>query len=92
MPRRRNSKASRAIRAAVYKENRVREQEGNAHHLQQVAKQAAPVITPERLAADIQLGMEILRAVQAMRRIILQHLLPPLGVLVQQDEAIARNA
>ncbi|KAI9550032.1 hypothetical protein GHT06_007623 [Daphnia sinensis] len=87
MPRRRNSKASRAIRAAVHKENRVRRQEANAHRCQQ----AAPAIDPERLAADIQLGEEILRAVQAQRRLIPQHLLPPLGVLVQQAEAIARN-
>jgi hypothetical protein len=62
MPRRRNSKASRAIWAAAYKENRVRRQEANFHHRQQVAEQAAPVIAPERLAADIQLGEEILRA------------------------------
>lgn len=88
MPRRRNSKGSRAIRDAVYKENRVRQQEANAHRRQQ----AAQVIAPERLAADIQLGEEILRAVQAQRRIIPQQLLPPLGVLVQQAEAIARNA
>lgn len=88
MPRRRNSKASRAIRAAVCKENRVRQPEANAHRRQQ----AAPVIAPERLAADIQLGKEILRAVQAQRRLIPQHLLPLLGVLVQQAEAIARNA
>lgn len=30
MPRRRNSKASRAIRATVFKENKVRWQEANA--------------------------------------------------------------
>ncbi|EFX67802.1 hypothetical protein DAPPUDRAFT_330694 [Daphnia pulex] len=96
MPRRRNSKASRAIRAAIFKESKVRRQEVNALQCQQaaaaLAQQAAPVIAPERLAADIQLGEEILRAVQAQRRIISQHLLPPLGVLVQQAEANARNA
>lgn len=86
MPRRRKSKASRAIRAAVFKENKVRRQEANALHRQQAAAalalQTAPVIAPERLAADIQLGEEILRAVQAQRRIIPQYLIPPLGVLV----------
>lgn len=96
MPRRRKSKASRAIRAAVFKENKVRRQEANALHRQQAAAalalQTAPVIAPERLAADIQLGEEILRAVQAQRRIIPQYLIPPLGVLVQQAKAIARNA
>ncbi|KAI9549225.1 hypothetical protein GHT06_006827 [Daphnia sinensis] len=74
MPRRRNSKASRAIRAALC-----------------IKKTDSTAIDPERLAADIQLGEEILRAVQAQRRLIPQHLLPPLGVLVQQAEAIARN-
>lgn len=96
MPRRRKSKASRAIWAAVFKENKVRRQEANALHRQQaaaaLAQQTAPVIAPERLAADIQLGEEILRAVQAQRRIISQYLIPPLGVLVQQAKAIARNA
>jgi hypothetical protein len=96
MSRRRNSKASRAIRAAVFKENKVRWQGANALQRKQaaaaLAQQTAPFITPERLAADIQLGEEILRAVQAQRRIIPQHLLPPLGILVQQAEAIARNA
>lgn len=90
MPRRRNSKLSRAIRAAAHEEIRVRRREANIQQ-QRVGERDEPIIAPARVAERIRLAEQLVRVIQIQRQIIVEEFIPPPDQIAhaQQGEIIA---
>lgn len=89
MPRRRNSRLSRAIRAAAHEEIRARRREANIQQRRVVERNNEPVIAPDHVADRIRQAEEIVRAIQEQRPIIVEEPVPPADQAAQRGIIIA---
>lgn len=76
MPRRRNSKLSRAIQAAIYEEERARRREIIARR-QQIVDRDIPIAAPAHVIDAIQEAEEIVQAIFDQRPIVIREPIPP---------------